>query len=242
MAIGILIKDKNLPLCWEEALVQRLRRRELRFSVERSEECSRSRKRIKKDKERKRRKDSRKSKSHQKDYKRRADRSPSARPRSEARKKSREETPLEESGLPKEETELEKVKRERPRPAAAGGEMRRPAGAGGVGADPVRRPVDARRVDEDGGELDVKDMSVDALMSLKKVLITSGTAVYIPVKNIVVVSSWMIRELLDHVADQLAQVTIPEHHAEGMTPDLSSRDLTMLAHAYARLHSRRPGG
>ncbi|CAJ1434748.1 unnamed protein product, partial [Effrenium voratum] len=46
-------------------------------------------------------------------------------------------------------------------------------------------------------------------------------------------------ELLDHVADQLAQVTIPEHHAEGMTPDLSSRDLTMLAHAYARLHSPR---
>ena len=33
----------------------------------------------------------------------------------------------------------------------------------------VRRPVDVRRVDEDGGELDIKDMSVDALRSLKKV-------------------------------------------------------------------------
>ena len=39
------------------------------------------------------------------------------------------------------------------------------------GADPVRRPVDACRVDE-VGQVNVKDMSVDALRKLKKILIS----------------------------------------------------------------------
>ena len=44
------------------------------------------------------------------------------------------------------------------RPAGAGDVMRRPAGTGGVGADPVRRPVDARRRDVDG-EYEEKEFS-----------------------------------------------------------------------------------
>ena len=62
------------------------------------------------------------------------------------------------------------------RPAGAGDVMRRPAGAGGVGADPVRRPVDARRRDVDGEyeEKEFKDMSMDDLRNLNKVVITKG--------------------------------------------------------------------